>query len=884
MKNWIPCRLFFSLAFVMVFYAGTPQAWAAPAATTTTLTITSGGNAVASGGSVAAGSVVTLTASVSSGSTQLTIGQVNFCDALAKYCTDIHLLGTAQLTSAGTAVFRFRPGFGSHSYKAVFAGTPNGVTAYAGSTSSTTTLTVTATFPTITAIAASGSAGNYSLTATVTGSGSAVSPVGTVSFLDASNGNLSLGTANLGASTPGLSFLNASNPENGQEVGSFAVGDFNGDGILDLAVGNNVGNTVIMLFGNGDGTFTPGPSTPVTGPIAAAGDFNGDGFLDLAVATDTWTVLLGDGTGNFTAKTSGVAGYLHNYTGIAAADMNGDGILDLVEASPDNPNFPIFFSGLTTMFGNGDGTFTNVASSSKYAQTGSYPGGIAVGDFNRDGILDLAVTDEQGGGVEVLLGDGHGNYAQSAYLATGTFPVRVAAGDFNGDGTLDLAVVNDGSNTVTILLGNGDGTFKATAASPQTGINPGSIAVGDFNGDGIPDLAVLNTALPNSSQTVTILLGNGDGTFTPAARSPQAGISATVVSADDFNGDGISDLAVLNANTFSMTVLLAQLTQTATAMATGIAPLGTGTHQVEASYPANSSYSESTSAFTGLTAQQGTPTVKVTPSSASVTTAQQLTVTINVTSATGNPTPTGAVTLTGGGYTSAATALTGGTATINVPAGSLALGADTLTASYPGDANYVAAGGTAQVTVTNPTFAISGTAVTVTAGATTGNISTITVTPSGGFTGSVALAAAVTSSPAGAVNPPTFSFSSTTPVSITGAAAGTASLTISTTQALGCSATSSTRHEVPWYAGGGAALACILLFGIPARRRSWRTMLGMLTLLAALTTGVMACGGGNGSGTCTAVRPATTSGTYSVTVTGTSGALTETGNVTLTVQ
>jgi hypothetical protein len=293
-------------------------------------------------------------------------------------------------------------------------------------------------------------------------------------------------------------------------------------------------------------------------------------------------------------------------------------------------------------------------------------------------------------------------------------------------------------------------------------------------------------------------------------------------------------------------------------------------------------------ASVALTVSKATTAVTVTPSSSSITTAQALTATVSLSGGGGNLTPSGSVTLTSGSYSSAPATLNAGGAAINIPAGSLATGADTLAVTYTGDGNFNSSAGSASVTVTtagSPSFTVAGTAVTVAGGATTGNTSTITVTPAGGFTGSAALTAAVTAGPAGAVNPPTFSFGSTTPISISGSAAGTAILTISTTQALGCSATSSTRRDVPWYARGGAALACILLIGIPARRRRWRTMLGMLTLLAALTTGMMACGGGSGTSTCnTAFRPATTAGIYTVTITGTSGALTETGTVTLTVQ
>jgi hypothetical protein len=214
------------------------------------------------------------------------------------------------------------------------------------------------------------------------------------------------------------------------------------------------------------------------------------------------------------------------------------------------------------------------------------------------------------------------------------------------------------------------------------------------------------------------------------------------------------------------------------------------------------------------------------------------------------------------------------------------MGADTLTAKYVGDTNYVAESGTGSVTVAvaNPSFAVSGTAVTVTAGATTGNTSTITITPGGGFTGNVALTAAVTASPANAVMPPTFSFGITTPVSITGAAAGTATLTVSTTanSTSGCTARDETPRSVPWYAGGGAVLACAILFGIPARRRRLRNVLGMPVILVGLAGGMLACGGGTKCVPTTS--PGTTAGTYTVTVTGTSGAQTETEAITLKVQ
>jgi subtilase family serine protease len=185
-----------------------------------------------------------------------------------------------------------------------------------------------------------------------------------------------------------------------------------------------------------------------------------------------------------------------------------------------------------------------------------------------------------------------------------------------------------------------------------------------------------------------------------------------------------------------------------------------------------------------------------------------------------------------------------------------------------------------------PTVTVSGTTVSVAPGAASGNTSTITVTPANGFTGSVVLTAAITSSPAGAQYVPTLSFGSTSPVTITGATAGTATLTVSTTAATYSSLANPIRRGVPWYSAG-TALACLLLFGIPARRRSWRKMLGMMGFLLILTGGLSACGGGGGSsggGGGGGSIPGTTVGAYTVTVTCTSGSTVATGTLTLNVQ
>ena len=673
-----------------------------PAITTTTLAVTSAGTPVTS---VASGTAVTLTATVSAGSTALTNGQVKFCDASAAYCADIHLLGTAQLTSAKTAALKFIPGPGSHSYKAVFVGTYSDGT----SSSNASALAVTASNASTTTITQSGNPGNYTLTATVAGQGSRP-PAGAVSFLDTSNGNSVLDTAALGQGVTSLSWHNSQSIATGSYPSSIASGDFNGDGIPDMAVVNPNSNTLTILLGNGDGTFKATATSPQTGsnPVfVAVGDFNNDGKADLAVAnfnSNTLTILLGNGEGTFTATA------VNPTTGsdpqsIAVGDFNGDGILDLAVANYSSNT-------VTVLLGNGDGTFT---ASPMSAQTGGEPISIVAGDFNGDGILDLAVTNSYGNPVTILLGSGDGSFTAGVSPQTGNGSKSIVTGDFNGDGIPDLAFANSSGNGVSILLGNGDGTFTATSVSPPTLTVPGSVAIGDFNGDGEADLAVTNPY----SNIVTVLLGNGDGTFT-AGGSPQMGSYPASIVTGDFNRDGIPDLAVANYYGSTLTVMTAQLAQTATATASGIAIAGTGTHLIDASYPGDGSYGSSISATTGLTAQIVTPTVTVTPGSLTITKTQPLTVTGAVSGGSGNPSPTGLITLTGGGYSSTQ-ALSSGSAQFTITAGFLSTGSDTFTASYTPDSQssttYNSATGTSQqvtVTLATPTVTVTPSSFSIT--------------------------------------------------------------------------------------------------------------------------------------------------------------------------
>ena len=634
--------------------------------TATTLSLTSSGTSVST---VASGTPVTATASVTAGTTPLTTGQVNFCDATVTFCDAVHLLGTAQLTSAGTAILKFIPGTGSHSYKAVFAGTNTNTT----STSTASSISVTASYPSATTIAQSGNVGNYTLTATVTGQG-AVAPSGNVSFLDTTDGNFSLGSAKLSSSPSGLSLNLSQSPTVGSEPASVTTGDFNGDGIPDLAVANNGANTITILLGKGDGTFNSAATLSAgTGPYAvAAGDFNRDGHLDLAVTLsngNSVVVFLGNGDGTFTpASSCSLTGY--EPLGMTVGDFNGDGLLDLAVVNEES-------STVTILLGNGDGTFT---ASNSSPQVGSYPRSIVQGDFNGDGIQDLAVANIYSSNVSILLGNGDGTFASAGSVSAGSYPTSIVTGDLNGDGHLDLAISNESSSSVTVLLGNGDGTFTA-AASPVTGSYPMAIALADLNADGKADLVVANYYGSN----ITVLLGNGDGTFA-VGTSTVTGTYPLALAVGDWNGDGIKDIAVANSGNSTLTVLTSQLAQKSTASASGISPIGLGQHAVDANYAGDSVYVASTSGTTTLTAEAGAPAVTLSLSPANITAAQTLTVTITVSGGSANAVPTGSVRLTSGSYISTAATLSGGSAAIVIPAGTLPVGTDSLSVSFTPDA------------------------------------------------------------------------------------------------------------------------------------------------------------------------------------------------------
>jgi hypothetical protein len=362
----------------------------------------------------------------------------------------------------------------------------------------------------------------------------------------------------LGAPASARAALSFGSPQSFPLVGSIpgppTVGDFNGDGKPDVAALNYNARTVSVMLGNGDGTFQPQQSYGVGyGPEAiVAADFNHDGKLDLAVAncfSNTVSILLGNGDGTFQPQTQYYSGD-QCPDSLAVGDFTGNGTPDLVVTNANSNTIGV-------LLGNGDGTFQPVQT----YPVGSSPDAVAVGDFNGDGKIDLAVADHGLGPISILLGNGDGTFQPAQNYSSGAaYPTALEAGDFNGDGKLDLAVLGYGyySGTVVILQGNGDGTFQRSA-SYSVPDQDYTLVAGDFNGDGKIDLATAGYDPTSStpSSTVSVLLGNGDGTFQPEQGFNVAGVYAQDLATSDFNGDGKPDLAFTaqtngNANVTTM--------------------------------------------------------------------------------------------------------------------------------------------------------------------------------------------------------------------------------------------------------------------------------------------------------------------------------------------
>jgi len=360
------------------------------------------------------------------------------------------------------------------------------------------------------------------------------------------NGKGGFGTA--------LAFATGGQPNN------VVVADFNGDKKLDFATSNINGEWISVGFGNGDGTFRAGQgygygwNNTING-IATA-DLNGDGFPDVVMANggdgSGITVQLGSSHGALGPATSIAVGSCGNanrnpVTSVAVGDVSGDKKIDVVTTS-NNAGGGCVNNEIGVLLGTGKGKFKAPVFYSTGTTQQSYNATLA--NLRGKGLLDIIVSNGDGS-ISVLLNNGKGVYGAANVIAgaSGTSAGSLAVGDFNNDGKLDLAITNYNSKAVNILLGNGDGSFQAPIINPSP-LDTIGIAVGDFNHDGNLDVAISSW---NNGGSFTVLLGNGAGVLTDKATYnfgpweqcyPSGGSNPYWLQTADLNQDGILDLAV----------------------------------------------------------------------------------------------------------------------------------------------------------------------------------------------------------------------------------------------------------------------------------------------------------------------------------------------------
>ncbi len=376
-------------------------------------------------------------------------------------------------------------------------------------------------------------------------------------------GNLAAGhvhqfTTATGGTGVGLFVAPGVNPDPGVGSGPWAVavGDVDGDGDLDFVTANNGSGTASVRLNNGTGNFTVPATTPEVPAAGNArrltlGDVDGDGDLDLLVAnfgSNTVSVRLNDGTGGFAAPVTNPnpsvgAGPFD----LAMGDVDGDGDLDLVTANRNG-------NSASVRLNDGTGNFTAPATTPEVS-VGINPLGVALGDVDGDGDLDLLTANSGANNVSVRLNDGTGSFAPPAttpQVPGGTLPRSLALGDVDGDGDLDFVTANNGNASASVRLNDGTGSFAAPAANPETSVDalPESIILGDVDGDGDLDFI-------SSGSVVSMRRNDGTGAFSGSV-NVATGTSPRYAALGDVDGDGDLDLLTANTTANNVSVRLNQ--------------------------------------------------------------------------------------------------------------------------------------------------------------------------------------------------------------------------------------------------------------------------------------------------------------------------------------
>ncbi len=347
------------------------------------------------------------------------------------------------------------------------------------------------------------------------------------------------------------------------------VGDFNGDNAQDAIVitGNSSsGGTATVLLNNGRGNLAVFTSIQTNFTIGAAtlADFNLDGTLDLVLAssssfsgsTTPLYVYFGNGNGVFSSST--IINFQGSAGAVSSGDFNSDGLLDIALANTNNNGG---FGAVTLFLNTGAGNFVFAGNFT----VGGSPRDLKVADFNADGIADVAVVSTNGTG-SILLGNGSGSFQVGSNFAlfggntSSTFNVSFAVGDLNNDGRPDLAVGNGDTNIFTVLLNNSNGGFAAPVTNTFADFNlrPRSIIIGQYTGDANLDVAVtVNSGFSDSISAVVIVPGNGTANLNVGnlTFAPTGSLPISISDAD-FNGDGRNDFITANNGSSDVSVVL----------------------------------------------------------------------------------------------------------------------------------------------------------------------------------------------------------------------------------------------------------------------------------------------------------------------------------------
>ncbi|RCJ15226.1 hypothetical protein A6S26_07810 [Nostoc sp. ATCC 43529] len=347
-------------------------------------------------------------------------------------------------------------------------------------------------------------------------------------------------------------------PDAGAVEGIAVIGVDNTNGTWQYSI-NDGGNWInfavsdtsaTLLRDTGKIRFVPNPGYKGTAEFAFRAWDTSDGNISGTTNVDPG---VGGGTSAYSSNAEIASiSIIHNtydvglrpYS-IVVGDFDKDGKTDLVTANKSSQT-------VSVLLGNGDGTFKSASTFSTVGFNGLSPSSVAVADFNKDGKLDLVTANSVSNNISLLLGKGDGSFqtAVNFALESASAPISIAVGDFNKDGKSDIVTVNNASQNISVLLGNGAGSF-GTASNFKVPSRPTSVTVADFNKDGISDLAVTSSYFNN----VSIMLGDGDGTFSSATQF-DVGINPNSVVVGDFNKDNKLDLAVANSDSNNVSILL----------------------------------------------------------------------------------------------------------------------------------------------------------------------------------------------------------------------------------------------------------------------------------------------------------------------------------------